>query len=1153
MAHTLVFPGKYFFYPIGNTSAVSLLRDIGADEPASVLLLGCGDPRSVLYTIFCERDANRPLDFTCCDIDSAILARNVLLFTLVADDQLKRDVIWNIFFHFFLDKPCLTSLITQCRKLLLIGDSLRQWEASAYGPYIRMGTQYTYSEIRRHWTLYVEFQTLSVDRKKAIVTAFRNTLQSRGVIGSQSARSAGPFTEQAAPVCTLVVANYHRTGTTFLTPKDVSAATMINPTFAYSLAGEGCNVHYGTDPIAPFHLAALFGNGGNTIPAADIIATAKLQFAEWCTAFRSVATSKNSTLLIRLFAADALVLCKYLNTFRVSGTVELGIPVAQWKTQIMQLNRAEYGNAPATFNVIDTSNLTDHSGLLNVLIAAVPLLRRGGGVIYTESLIYHGPDATKEFVDRLFGDIQTVGFLLGVLPIDYVSGFSSRSNTHELQSYKAGERATQFHQMTTWKTPSTSDPLVMATQTPHPPTWDSQQLGTLLYDIYHNLFEQEDAMHFWRLNKDNVARAVAGSNIVHYMRETFVLFLKLVRENFHLESTFSDVMQRFIALKEADKSLPMDSMNYQELAGQLHLHGIYTVPWLRISPKKGRLAAWDTLPLLVRVILVVPREKFAVLERLSTTIGTPVLQCDIRGTWTMNIFSAVHAAFGTVVSVGTKRQPRVIFQEDPEGRQGSAPVVVSFVVSAGLLSLEPLKNVRVCLSIRTTPAAVTHVIQELGMEQSLFSANLGDEDRVHILPQNPFPTPSKVVLEQAPPIVATQIGPTEAVAVELDSECELIQSLSSLVHVEDEAAKDLFSAGVMPEISQISPCVMRLVIGSRVQSVVFPVPIIGSEFKLKLARKSSYIDIIVPPAVPFKRDGMKTLPFPVVGVGRDLQPWNIHRVNLACSPPLKAKKNNQKKWLNVHLKSMLSTREHALRKAHEDDALMRVKDMLNTIFLEVGNASVIRIVEKDENVCDTILFFSDLRLDLGSHTVICDGYVLSLTNAILSEVSSHLPEVANAKTTYNLCLSKRDIAGWKQLVPALAERCRSWKHVDTCEYGLQHRVPLSVEIGHDPLCSCGKGQDVAGIKKVAQWSPFVPFVVRVALSPLFAVSYLERIGRDPEAGRCFVCRGKGKPKMQACSGCGKVRYCSKECQKTDWKAHKPRCKQAVVKVGSSAQ
>lgn len=59
MAYPLVRPGKYFFYPIGNTSAVCLTKDIALEEPANLLLLGCGDPRNILYTIFCEPQSSK--------------------------------------------------------------------------------------------------------------------------------------------------------------------------------------------------------------------------------------------------------------------------------------------------------------------------------------------------------------------------------------------------------------------------------------------------------------------------------------------------------------------------------------------------------------------------------------------------------------------------------------------------------------------------------------------------------------------------------------------------------------------------------------------------------------------------------------------------------------------------------------------------------------------------------------------------------------------------------------------------------------------------------------------------------------------------------------------------------------------------------------
>jgi hypothetical protein len=51
MAHPFMWPNKVFFYPIGNTPPVCLTQGLPPEEDASVLLLGCGDPRSILYSL----------------------------------------------------------------------------------------------------------------------------------------------------------------------------------------------------------------------------------------------------------------------------------------------------------------------------------------------------------------------------------------------------------------------------------------------------------------------------------------------------------------------------------------------------------------------------------------------------------------------------------------------------------------------------------------------------------------------------------------------------------------------------------------------------------------------------------------------------------------------------------------------------------------------------------------------------------------------------------------------------------------------------------------------------------------------------------------------------------------------------------------------
>ena len=44
-----------YFYPVGNISAVHLTRNLPIEEPADVLLLGCGDIRNVLFTVYTDQ------------------------------------------------------------------------------------------------------------------------------------------------------------------------------------------------------------------------------------------------------------------------------------------------------------------------------------------------------------------------------------------------------------------------------------------------------------------------------------------------------------------------------------------------------------------------------------------------------------------------------------------------------------------------------------------------------------------------------------------------------------------------------------------------------------------------------------------------------------------------------------------------------------------------------------------------------------------------------------------------------------------------------------------------------------------------------------------------------------------------------------------
>lgn len=123
-----------YFCPLGNTSAACLTQNSPPGQNASLLLLGCGDVRNTLFTAYMNSGQDdRVLDITCCDIEPAIIARNVLLLALLVDDvgTWSNMQAWNVYYHFYLDDESLALLSSQSQKLLSrIGMVLRTVDTS---------------------------------------------------------------------------------------------------------------------------------------------------------------------------------------------------------------------------------------------------------------------------------------------------------------------------------------------------------------------------------------------------------------------------------------------------------------------------------------------------------------------------------------------------------------------------------------------------------------------------------------------------------------------------------------------------------------------------------------------------------------------------------------------------------------------------------------------------------------------------------------------------------------------------------------------------------------------------------------------------------------------------------------------------------------
>ena len=481
----------------------------------------------------------------------------------------------------------------------------------------------------------------------------------------------------------------------------------------------------------------------------------------------------------------------------------------------------------------------DHVGLLNVLIAALPLLSPNPSTtLFTEALLFTGEDATKSLTVQFCADVSTMSLFLDLAPINYLSNFNTRSNAEEIMATKFQMGFRQYHERIAWKRPTTGDP-VIASQFDHPVrvpiSFEPQNLGMLLFDIYLKMFASDDTMS--RLS--NPLQSLQDSEIVHYIRESFAVFLAIVKRRVNVD--WDSTMASFLDRLETDRTLMMGMSNYQDLCTHMHLAGVYDVEFIR-SPftKEGRFQGWARVPLTVSVILVVPREKLRVLSDADPNeIGTPILHGNLHGLCTHNIFASLRVGFGRVTSSGTDARPGVAFEPDPSSWAGTSPLVVSFSVPSCALHIEHPDVMSVALSLRSTPRSTMMFVPKLGMFLKIFAAPLMDRSQVFVVPDEP-----RGLDESLDSIFATNNHQENTVSVVTDPQSRRATILVARANITDAPTRDSLSSRAEVSCRQVSPYVMEVLIGQTRKSLVYPLPVTGSRSKLRIARKSFYVEVL---------------------------------------------------------------------------------------------------------------------------------------------------------------------------------------------------------------------------------------------------------------------------------------------------------------------
>ncbi|KAJ3545441.1 hypothetical protein NMY22_g2441 [Coprinellus aureogranulatus] len=1149
MSHPVIWRPKTFFYPIGNTPAASYTEYLPPDVDASIFALGCGDPRSVFYTIDSDSKLSfdRSLDFTFCDTEPAVLARNVLLFTLLhenCDDKVIQNA-WKIWFDVFIEKDSFDAIVSHCAKLVDLSSSLERWNSSPYGSFVKFCTLDTLQQLRHFWDLYT-FKGRDAAKEKPSVLRDMKQMYTKKIgkgLVLTSARSAGMMVMEMTKLAHVHFKSYWETGVTGADPSEARKSSHVNPTLLHSSSGDTCNLHYGTDPMSCFHLApALLPiQGEKRMPAemvVELLLTMKAQFARWCRSFHTRTNTIPDKTILRFFVGDALPLCRALRYTAQTGEAATPEYADPWRAITITFTD---DRPPLSFNVIDTSNLSDHLGPLNILLAAVPLLKREvSSALFTHTMINTKGDSTTNFqtvsaLQKIGVDLSLLSLVFGVIPERVSSEHTSQSIAQEMVMSGLND-SYQYLEFNIWRVSTPEAPGKGFTFTSDP-----MELANALFAVYLSLFSDEA-----------LGGVIKGSTYVlkHYNRDSFASFLLFVKE----------------AEDRTDRKLFLGMNNYQDLCRALHTSGL-----ISIVPSPDRFPpadqeycyqGWNDIPRVVCVAMCIPRSKFQHL--LDDDHVCPPVHCRITNPAGNSIFWNIQTSFGHIEEVGAGQGRKLVVHEDAKGWRGSSDLIVHFVAPAwtfvqwGASQYELTFHMDGVHGLQFRP--------KLGLELCIFRTTAADRKRAFILKDRPR------LAEQAEEgpnsFVDTPVLPALPRVVERQAVTVKFKGTVPAAFVArcsvggDEAKANLSDKATQVEMKPTSVTSARISFKGFESTVYFPYPVDTNALVTRIARKSSYIEVEGRVTHTVKIP-VELKPFPVVLTKSGPAELSMHHIALDNLPAIRSpipQRFSDCGWLDRHLQFALTEEKRAAQiPGRQAPPLWDLKESIYNFYLSMikvnkGKPTVFQLSDTGALGVHTIIFVSALRIDLTAHTVVADACVLPLSKDLVVQKPFQQALMNLNKTVQSLKTTTTDeeVPFWKAFLPTAVERCRTWEHRpgDECEYVKEGKVPLTLEIAKDPLCGCGRGKNLGGFEDVKEWAAFKPYVTRAAIGLRSRLRYLRRRRRRFATwGKVLVLVLVGEARalgvlprqLRRLGRCKVTKYCSAGCQKADWKRHKAGC------------
>ena len=1087
------------------------------------------------------------------------------------------DDLWRIFYDFMVSKATLAIIHTQSKKLLAASHSFDSWKTSRYGRFLQFVSEETYCEVTRCWQEYADFADPTRQSSPKVqakysqirhrIRKIRNDRVARFEEDSfETSESMGPFKDSKLGTVSRAMSDYWRTGVVgdsdatdiFL---DKSGEGLPNPLFSAALhSSQGWDCHDTTDPLKSFYFADSlqeFHDKNEEPEAGEFAKSARAQFLTWIQSFSQYVD--NDRVVVRFWSAEALAACLTLRARLKAGSgMEFILPYARpWSVAQMDVDASMHTDR---FNVIESSDLVDCLGLLNVLTACRPLLLDTPDVALFSKTLLRPIDGDKPAMQTLLpANIKEIGVLFNLVPLGCLTGVQTTSTLSETDKSGVINGPTQI----IWKVPGLGDGMEANNRNQQRTYVNSQQLFVIVYRIYSKMFDDEKP-DVYKQNRFQ-AQHGGGLHMNYYNKAAIVGLIQTVR--LKVNTDWKAMMDLLLQMIWTDGTRGIGSGSFQEVCVLCQLAKLADHEDLRVPPRHGSLSSFgrlraksindflieENLPAIGYITLVVPRTSVA---KLTAIEGKPVLQARVRQIkgpsqlQHQSIFSMIHCMFGKLDEPRCNHD-RCVMYESEQSWNGTSDLVVCFRVSIQSLLLGPEDGIRVALHLGQTDSGSLAYERSLGTALCVFEAELSSPSvkitrnhtvRVTDIDQSPKLDTNVVSGTQNLHLTDTKL--TSRVTASMHSP-ESIRLQYRLDVREDIKASKAITSGKRVNVIDVSPCLMYLSFGNSCpRGITFPMPISRVNYKVQMAKESQRVEVSAAVSLAGEPDGYSACPFPVIvnfsSPSPSLMPWSLPYVPLDKCSKIPLGPSMDFAWTS-HILAIGKSDAEWVKSRNAPSPITQLKSTLATIFRgAVGRQNghkdvfytrfVLSEVDNLKNISrgNILIMVDAIRHDPASQCIVLDAYIVHMTMALAPDYEKAIARWRNSsESSGGICIKPEVTPLLKHFLLACAERCRTYPHKETCEYKTDG-VPRSLQADKPTFCSCGEGNVSASFLANDMYAPFANIATRVAVPPLFAVPYVEKCfgclrggSTVPQQSKAATNTKHGTGLKKKCLDCGK--------------------------------